>query len=84
MVVKNSRVEILIGRLCTKINFLQKESHTVAIQLLQESLKLLKHFSVAQQITKLLKKNFAQKTLSRSVKNSCAENSDNLCKACIV
>ena len=67
------------------INFLQKtKPRTVAIQTLQEPLKLLKNFLAAQQITKLFNNNSGQKTFSRSGENSCCGNSVNICEACAV
>ena len=49
----NSRVEIFIGCLCADQFIQNAKPHTVAIQILQESLKLFKNFSVALQIKKL-------------------------------
>ena len=67
------------------INFLQKaKPHTVAIQILQESLRLFKNFSLAQHIAKLLNKKSGKKTFSRSVKNSWAGNRVKVCKECTV
>ena len=70
----------MIGCLRTD-QFSTKKPRTVTIQRPQEFLKRFKNSSVAQQITKLLSKNSGQKTFSRSVRNSCAGNSGNVCKA---
>ena len=81
MKFKNSRVEIFIGCLCTDQFSTEKKPRTVAIHILQESLKLFQHFSDPQQVTKLLNKNSSKKTFSRGVKNSWDGNSVNVCKS---
>ena len=73
---KNSRLEIFIGCLCADKFSTKNKATRSCYSNTTRIPKILKNFSDAQQITKLLTKNSGQKTSYKSVKNSCAVNSE--------